>query len=208
MPCTPACSERIMFSTVSLPQLRTVKPRSMACATRSRVSLSLIHILPEDFNFAYDVVDVLAQEEPQRRAMLWCDDKGHERTFTFADMARGSSQYAHFFRDLGVRKGDKVMLVLKRHYEFWFAILALHKLGAVVVPATNLLKTKDFVYRNNAAQIKMIVCTADGDVADQVDASRAQSPTLVHTVIARGTRPGWRSLEEAAGYQMCIRDRM
>ncbi len=156
--------------------------------------------VPEDFNFAYDVVDVLAQEEPQRRAMLWCDDKGHERTFTFADMARGSSQYAHFFRELGVRKGDKVMLVLKRHYEFWFAILALHKLGAVVVPATNLLKTKDFVYRNNAAQIKMIVCTADGDVADQVDASRAQSPTLVHTVIARGTRPGWRSLEEAAGY--------
>ena len=156
--------------------------------------------IPEDFNFAFDVLDEVAQKEPDKIAMVWCNPEGEEHVFTFSDISRMSSRYANFFRSLGIQKGDKAMLVLKRHYTFWFAIMALHKLGAVTVPATHLLKKKDIQYRNNLGDIKMIVCTADGDVADEVDAAWEESPNLKVCAISKGARDGWHSLDEAEGF--------
>ena len=116
-----------------------------------------LHIrVPANFNFAYDVVDAYAAEQPDKKALLWTDDRGEEIQFTFADLKRESDRTASWFRSLGIGKGDAVMLILKRRYEFWFSILALHKLGAVVIPATHLLTKKDIVYRCNMARIKGI----------------------------------------------------
>ena len=153
-------------------------------------------IVPEDYNFGYDVIDVLAEAEPDRRAMLWCNDAGEEHTFTFGDLKRYSDKAANALMKQGIKKGDTVMLVLKRHYQFWFAILALHKIGAFVIPATNLLTKKDFVYRFNAASIKGIICTSDGEVAEHVEAALPESPTLKVKMIAKGKRDGWVSFDE------------
>lgn len=149
-----------------------------------------------NFNFAYDVVDALAKEEPQRRAMLWCNDKGEEHTFTFADFAKYSNQAANFFVSQGIGRGDTVMLVLKRHYEFWFALLGLHKVGAVGIPATNLLTKKDFVYRFNAAHVKGIICTTDGDTLEHAEAAMPDSPTVTVKVSVHGSRQGWLDFTE------------
>ena len=100
----------------------------------------------------------LRLQTPEKVAMVWCDDKGSEHIFTFGEMKVNSDKAANFFLSAGIRKGDMVMLILKRRYEFWFAILGLHKIGAIAIPATHLLSEKDIVYRNNAADIKMIVC--------------------------------------------------
>ena len=116
--------------------------------------------VPADFNFAYDVVDAYAAEEPDKKALLWTDDRGGEIQFTFADMKRETDRTASYFQSLGIGRGDMVMLILKRRYEFWFSILALHKLGAVAIPATHLLTRKDVVYRCNMAGIKAIVAAA------------------------------------------------
>ena len=121
-----------------------------------------LHIrVPENFNFAYDVVDAYAEEQPDRKALLWTNDQGAEIQFTFADMKRETDRTASYFQSLGIGKGDVVMLILKRRYEFWFSILALHKLGAVVIPATHLLTKKDAVYRCNTAGIKAIVAAGE-----------------------------------------------
>ena len=153
--------------------------------------------VPPDFNFAYDVVDELARREPDKLAMVWCNPQGEERRFTFADMKRYSDKTANFLRAHGVGKGDMVMLILRRHYEFWFSILALHKLGAVTVPATTLLTEKDLVYRFNAAGVKAVVCTATGEVADAVDRAQSQCPSLQLKVVAQGEREGWLSFSGA-----------
>lgn len=150
--------------------------------------------VPENFNFGFDVVDTLAARSPEKRAMVWLSgDQREERTFTFGDMSRYSNKTANYFKTLGIRKGDRVMLVLKRHYQFWFAIVALHKLGAVAIPATNQLLTKDFVYRFDAAGIKAVVATSDGDVTKNVDEALRKSST--HTVevlsVVGGQREGW-----------------
>ncbi|ADG82530.1 AMP-binding protein [Thermincola potens] len=147
--------------------------------------------IPGNFNFAYDVVDVMAQENPDKVAMVWCDDKGEEAVFTFAQMKRYSNKAANFFKSLGIKKGDPVMLILKRRYEFWFCLLALHKIGAICIPATNLLTTKDLVYRNNAADIKMVVAVADEEVLTHVDEAEKKSPTLVLKAAVGGQRDGW-----------------
>ena len=118
-------------------------------------------LIPENFNFAYDVVDEIALDTPDKIAMVWCDDKGNEAIFTFGQMKYYSDKAANFFKSTGIRKGDPVMLILKRHYTFWFCTLALNKIGAITIPATHLLSTKDIIYRNNAADIKMIVCVPD-----------------------------------------------
>lgn len=144
-----------------------------------------------NFNFAYDVVDAIAEAEPERRAMLWCNEAGEEHTFSFADMSKYSNQAANLFTSLGVKRGDAVVLILKRHYEFWFAILGLHKIGAVGIPATNLLTKKDLVYRFNAANVKAIICTTDGETADHVDAAMLESPTVQLKMSVHGARPGW-----------------
>ena len=121
-------------------------------------------VYQDNFNFAYDVIDVIARAEPERRAMLWCNDKGEEHTFTFSDLEKYSNRAANLFTKLGIGRGDTVVLILKRHYEFWFALLGLHKVGAVGIPATNLLTKKDLVYRFNAAHVKGIICTTDGEL--------------------------------------------
>jgi acetyl-CoA synthetase len=152
--------------------------------------------VPERFNFAYDVVDRLARECPEQRALVWCDDKGDEARFTFAAIAEQSTRAANFFRALGIRRGDPVMLILKRRYEYWFCLLALHKIGAIAIPATHLLTRKDLVYRNCAASVAAIVCVDEPAVLDNVDASAPDSPTLVHRISLSGARPGWHSLRE------------
>lgn len=135
-----------------------------------------IHV-PENFNFAYDVVDAYAEEQPDRKALLWTNDRGAEIQFTFADMKRETDRTASYFQSLGIGKGDVVMLILKRRYEFWFSILALHKLGAVVIPATHLLTKKDVVYRCNMAGIKAIVAAGERVITDHVAAAMPESPT-------------------------------
>lgn len=147
--------------------------------------------VPENFNFAFDIVDKYAQTEPEKKALVWCDDNGDEAVFTFADLSRYSNRVANYFKSLGIRKGDPVMLILKRRYEFWFCILALHKLGAVGIPATHLLTKKDIVYRNNAASIKMIVAVSESEVLDSVDAAESESPTLKTKVTLFAGREGW-----------------
>jgi acetyl-CoA synthetase len=152
--------------------------------------------VPERFNFAYDVVDRLARESPGKLALVWCDDRGGEARFTFAEIAEQSSRAANFFLSLGIGRGDPVMLILKRRYEYWFCLLALHKIGAVAIPATHLLTRKDLVYRNGAASVTAIVCVDEAGVLDNVDAALPDSPTLAHRISLSGARPGWRSLRE------------
>lgn len=149
----------------------------------------------DTFNFAFDIVDEMGRKYPDKLAMLHLDKDRNERRFTFKDMKEASSQTANYFKSLGIKKGDRVMLVLKRHYQFWFAILGLHKLGAVAVPATNLLQEHDYVYRFNTAGISAIVCTADGDCAHQVDQSEKSSPTLKTKILVGGSREGWRDFD-------------
>lgn len=153
--------------------------------------------VPERFNFAYDVLDELAAAKPDKRALVWVHEKGERHTFTFADLKRLSDKAANYFLSQGIRKGDKVMLILKRHYQFWYTIMALHKIGAVTIPATHLLTKKDIEYRVNAAGIKMIVCTADGEVADHVEEAEGM-PTLECKAIIDG-RDGW--LDYTAGVE-------
>jgi acetyl-CoA synthetase len=147
--------------------------------------------IPESFNFAYDVVDEIALGNPEKTAMVWCDDKGNEKIFTFGQMKLYSDKAANFFRSAGIIKGDPVMLILKRHYEFWFCTLALNKIGAITIPATHLLSTKDIIYRNNAADIKMIVCLSDPEVIQHIEESESKSPTLKLKVIVGEERTGW-----------------
>ena len=147
--------------------------------------------IPENFNFAYDVVDEIAASDPDKIAMVWCDDKGNEAVFTFGQMKNYSDKTANFFQSLGIRKGDPVMLILKRRYEFWFCTLALNKIGAITIPATHLLSTKDLIYRNNAADIKMIVCVPDNEVIRHIEESESKSPTLKLKVVIGEERKGW-----------------
>lgn len=152
--------------------------------------------VPVDFNFGYDVVDEMARLEPDKTAMVWCDESGAERIFTFAEIKKYSDKTANFFMSLGIGKGDMVMLILKRHYEFWFSIVALHKLGAVAIPATHLLTTKDLIYRFNAAGVKAVVCTAMEETANYVDKAQAECPSLTIKIIAKGEKDGWYSFTD------------
>ena len=160
-------------------------------------SLKELHFAHEDeFNFAFDIVDGIARRSPDKLAMLHVANDMTERRFTFKDMKDGSSQAANYFTSLGIKRGDRVMLVLKRHYQFWFAILGLHKLGAIAIPATNQLLAHDFTYRFQAAGVSAIVCTADGDTAHQVDLALEETGLPVTKIIANGTREGWHSFDD------------
>ncbi len=150
----------------------------------------------ERYNFAFDTVDAIAKKDPDKLAMIHLSVDHTERRFTFNDMKRKSAQAANYFKSLGIKKGDRVMLVLKRHYQFWFAILGLHKLGAIAIPATNQLQAHDFDYRFNAAGVSAILCTADGDVSHQVDLAQEKSPTLKTKVLVGGEREGWHNFDE------------
>ena len=150
----------------------------------------------EEFNFAFDIIDELGTTKPEKLAMLHISENGTERRFTFQDMKKESARTANYFKSLGIKRGDRVMLVLKRHYQFWFSILALHKLGAVAIPATNQLLEKDFTYRFEAGKVKAILCTADGDVADAVDAAAAKCPDMTCKILVNGSREGWHCFNE------------
>ena len=154
--------------------------------------LKKISFKDEDkFNFAFDVIDELAKKCPDKTAMVHVSNKKEARYFTFADISRYSSMTANYFESLGIKKGDKVMLVLKRHYQFWFSILALHKIGAVVIPATNLLVEHDFDYRFKSGDVSAIVCTADGDVSNQVDLADKNYDKPLTKILVGASKDGW-----------------
>ena len=158
--------------------------------------LKAISFKNEDkFNFAFDCVDAIANNTPDKLAMLHISKNKTERRFTFNDMKRRSNQAANYFKSLGIKKGDRVMLVLKRHYQFWFSMLGLHKLGAIAIPATNQLLTHDFEYRFQAAGVSAIVATADGAVADSVDEAQASCPSLTTKILVGGSRDGWHDFD-------------
>ena len=165
-----------------------------------------LHInVPENFNFAYDVVDAYAAEQPDKKALLWTNDHDEERQFTFADMKYETDRTASYFQTLGIGKGDPVMLILKRRYEFWFSILALHKLGAVVIPATHLLTKKDIVYRCNAAGIKAIIAAGESVITDHITAAMPECPTVKAVVsigpgIPEGFKDFHQGIEEAPAF--------
>ncbi len=150
----------------------------------------------ENFNFAYDLIDALADREPDKLAMLHIARDKTERRFTFKDMKKGSAQAANYFKSLGIKKGDRVMLILKRHYQYWFAMLGLNKLGAIGIPAPNQLQEHDLEYRFQAAGIKAILCTTDGDVANQVDMAAEKCPDLKIKIAVGEEREGWRNYDE------------
>ena len=145
----------------------------------------------DEFNFGFDVVDAIARRTPEKLAMIHVDGGHVERRFTFNDIKRASNQCANYFRALGIKKGDRVMLILKRHYQFWFAIVGLHKIGAIAIPASNQLQQHDLEYRFTSAGITAILCTADGDVAHQVELADANTKTLKNKILVNGTREGW-----------------
>ena len=142
-------------------------------------------IIPENFNFAYDVVDAWAEEQPDKLALLWTNDQGMERRFTFGEMKELTDKAAAYFLSIGIRKGDMVMIILKRHYEFWLTMMGLSKIGAVAIPATHMLTTHDIVYRNNRAGVKAIICVGETYVLHQVAESKKDSPTL-ETLVSIG----------------------
>ncbi|MDR2192448.1 MAG: AMP-binding protein [Endomicrobium sp.] len=147
--------------------------------------------IPEDFNFGFDIVDETANAAPDKKAMIWSDESGREKTFTFADIKKESAKAANFFKSLGIKKGDAVMLMLKRRYEYWFTIIALHKIGALVIPATHLLTVKDVQYRCEAADIKMIVAAADKRISDVINEAKKSLPQLKHLVCVNGKVENW-----------------
>lgn len=148
---------------------------------------NLEFIIPNNFNFAYDVMDVWAEEKPNKTALIWTDDEEHERFFTFGELKELTDQAAAYFLSLGIGKGDMVMLILKRHYEWWISILALHKIGAIAIPATHMLTTHDIVYRNNRAGVKAIICVGEDYVLDQITGAMSESPT-VKTLVSIGPK--------------------
>ena len=139
---------------------------------------NLEFIIPEHFNFAYDVMDQWAEQKPEKLALLWTNDEGECIRFSFKDIKEQSDRAAAYFQQLGIGKGDMVMLILKRRYEFWLSMLALHKIGAVAIPATHMLTTHDIVYRNNRASVKAIICAGEDYIMEQVAGSKSDSPTL------------------------------
>ncbi|MBQ2704144.1 MAG: AMP-binding protein, partial [Clostridia bacterium] len=144
----------------------------------------------DKFNFAFDCVDAIAEKTPDKLAMMWVANDKTDRKFTFGDLKKYSNKTANYFESLGIKKGDTVMLVLKRHYQFWFCMLALHKIGAIAIPATNQLVEHDFDYRYKAAHVKAIVCTADGDVSDEAEKAAANFPDMLKILVG-GKKDGW-----------------
>ena len=161
--------------------------------------------VPENFNYGYDVVDAWAEKEPGKRALCWTNDKGEHIDYTFAEIKKYTDMTASYFQSLGIGSGDMVMLILKRRFEFWYSIIALHKLGAVVIPATHLLTKKDIVYRANAADIKMIVCSGEDVILDHIMEAMPDSPTLkslvsVGPVVRDGFDDFHKGIENAAPF--------
>lgn len=152
--------------------------------------------VPADFNFGFDVVDAWAEAEPEKRALVWCNEDGEEKIFTFADIKRLSDKAANFFVSKGVKKGSVVMLILRRRWEYWVCATALHKIGATLIPGTLQLTKKDIVYRGNAAQVHAVVCVNDPFVIAQVEAAESEIPSLKCKILAADRRDGWLCLND------------
>ena len=152
--------------------------------------------VPENFNFGFDVVDAWAEAEPEKKALVWCDEEDNEKIFTFTDIKRLSNKAANFFKSLGVKKGSVVMLILRRRWEYWVCATALHKLGAILIPGTLQLTKKDIVYRGNAAQVCAVVCVNDPFVIEQVEAAQPDIPSLRNKILVAEQREGWLDLNE------------
>jgi len=154
-----------------------------------------VHV-PENYNFGYDVIDEIAKNEPERRAMIWVNEEGEEHIFTYSDLMKKSNQVANMLIAHGIKKGDKVLAVLKRHYQFWFLTIALCKIGAVLIPATNQLMKKDYTYRFKAADVKYVIATADGEVTEHIEESLTEYTDIKEKYIVRGNRDGWICFDE------------
>ncbi len=152
---------------------------------------------PDNFNFGYDVVDAIAEETPKKRALVWCNVENEEHVFTFSDIKEYSNRMANVFREAGIARGDRVMLVLKRHYEYWFAAIALHKLGAVMIPATHMLTLNDFVYRMKASKVKGIVCTSQNEVPEKIKAALKEAGMTARLWCVQAEADGFENLTEA-----------
>ena len=167
------------------------------CEEDDKGRLTGIRFADEDsYNFAFDTVDAVADARPDKLAMIHLSEDGTERRFTFEDIKKESCRTANYFASLGIRKGDRVMLVLKRHYQFWFSLIALHRIGAVAIPATSQLLEHDFEYRFQLADVNAIVCTGDGDTARQADLAAARCPNVKTKIIVGSPREGWRNFNE------------
>ncbi len=180
------------------PKVRNyVSDKFITCTEDSTGILQSIEFANDDkFNFGFDIVDAIAKKYPDKLALLHIDKNKVERRFTFRDIKRASNQCVNYFKSIGIKKGDRVMLVLKRHYQFWFSIIALHKLGAIVIPATHQLQEHDFEYRFNAAGVSAIICTSEDNTASQVDKAAEKCPSLKHKIIVGEPREGWRSFDD------------
>lgn len=191
--------EEVMDTVTEVKPLRTdkiVADDFIETTVNEKGVLQSINFKNEDkFNFAFDVVDKLAETKPDKKAMVWVSNNKKEYTFTFADLKRYSAMTANYFESLGIKKGDRVMLVLKRRYQFWFSILALHKMGAIVIPATDQLVQHDFEYRYKAAGVKAIVCVGEGDVANQAELAAADYPDMIKVLVG-GSKEGWHNFNE------------
>ncbi len=152
--------------------------------------------IPDNFNFGYDVVDAWAEAEPEKKALVWCDDHGNEKTLTFTDISRLSNKVANFLRSKGVKKGSVVMLILRRRWEYWVCATAIHKLGAILIPGSLQLTKKDLVYRADAAKIEMVICVNDNFVIDQVELAMKETDTIKNRVLVDATREGWLNFEK------------
>ena len=173
----------------------TVADNFIECSYDEKGVFSGITFKNDDkFNFAFDCVDEIAKKSPDKLAMMWVANDKTERRFTFSDMKKYSAKTANYFESLGIKKGDTVMLVLKRHYQFWFCMLALHKIGAIAIPATNQLVEHDFTYRYKAARVKAIVCTADGDVSVEAEKAAAEFPEMTKILVG-GEKDGWKNFD-------------
>lgn len=152
--------------------------------------------VPDDFNFGFDIVDGWAKEEPEKPALVWCNDHDEEKRFTFTDISRLSARAANFFESLGIHKGSVVMLILRRRWEYWICAAALHKIGAILIPGSLQLTKKDIVYRANAAKISAVVCINDDFVISQVEQSLSDAPSIKHKIMVAEKRDGWLDFEE------------
>lgn len=152
--------------------------------------------IPDNFNFGFDVVDAWAEEDENKKALVWCNDYGEEKTFTFSDISRLSNKTANYFKSLGIKKGDVVMLILRRRWEYWICAAALHKIGAVLIPGTLQLTKKDIVYRGNAASVKAFICVNDDFVINQVEAASKEIASFEYKIVVGEPRDGWLYFED------------
>ena len=147
--------------------------------------------VPEHFNFGFDIVDEWAKQEPEKKALVWCDDDGNAHTFTFTEISERSNQVAHYFESLGITKGTVVMLILRRRWEYWVCATALHKIGAILIPGSLQLAKKDLIYRGNSANVHTMVCLDDPYVIEQVEEAQPEVPSMVHKILVGAPKKGW-----------------